>query len=47
MIEFLEDLPYRLRIRTIMYTFKDAYEQIDFLNEGSENFLAWVYPLLT
>ena len=45
-LEFLDDLPYRLKLKTIMYIFKDAYEQIDFLNSGSENFLAWICPLL-
>ena len=45
-LEFLDDLPYRLKIKTIMYIYKGAYQQIDFLNSGSENFLAWICPLL-
>lgn len=46
--DFLDDLPYRLRIRTTMYLYRDAYESVEFLkNEKSENFLAWICPLLT
>jgi hypothetical protein len=46
--DFLDDLPYRLRIRTTMYLYRDAYENVEFLNnEKSENFLAWICPLLT
>ena len=31
-----------------MYLFKEAYENIDYLkSEQSENFLAWICPLLT
>ena len=46
--EFLDDLPYRLRIRTTMYLYKEHYEKIDFLkDESSENFLAWICPLLS
>lgn len=46
--EFLDDLPYRLRIRTTMYLYKDAYDNVDFLKHNqSENFLAWICPLLT
>jgi hypothetical protein len=33
-------------VRTIMYIYKDSYEKIDFLRDQSENFLAWVCPLL-
>jgi len=29
--EYLNDLPYRLRIRTTMYLYKDAYENVEFL----------------
>jgi proline dehydrogenase len=29
--DFLEDLPYRLRIKTTMYLYKDAYENVEFL----------------
>jgi hypothetical protein len=25
-LEFLDDLPYRLKIKTIMYIYKDAYQ---------------------
>ena len=33
-------------VRTIMYIYKDSYEKIDFLRDQSENFLAWICPLL-
>jgi len=46
--EYLNDLPYRLRIRTTMYLYKDAYENVEFLKtQSSENFLAWICPLLS
>jgi hypothetical protein len=28
LIEFLDDLPIRLKIKTVMYVFKDAYSSI-------------------
>jgi len=31
MIEFLNDLPTRLKIKTVMYIYKDAYSTISFL----------------
>jgi len=46
-IDFLEDLPYRLRISATMYLYKDAYTNVQFLYEQkSDNFLAWICPLL-
>lgn len=46
--EYLNDLPYRLRIRTSLYLYKDAYENVNFLkDQSSESFLAWVCPLLS
>lgn len=45
--DFLEDLPYRLRLRTTMYLYKEAYTNVTFLFEQrSDNFLAWICPLL-
>lgn len=29
-----------------MYIYKDSYEKIDFLRDQSENFLAWICPLM-
>ena len=46
LIEFLEDLPIRLRIKTVMYVYKEAYTIVKFLRNSSENFLTWVCPLL-
>jgi len=31
LLEFLDDLPIRLKIKTVMYVFKDAYNTIQFL----------------
>ena len=31
--DFLEDLPYRLRLRTTMYLYKEAYTTVTFLYE--------------
>ena len=45
--DLLEDLPYRLRLRTTMYLYKEAYTNVTFLFEQrSDNFLAWICPLL-
>lgn len=44
--EFLEDLPIRLKIKTVMYVYKEAYNTIRFLKDGSENFISWICPLL-
>jgi len=45
LLEFLDDLPIRLKIKTVMYVFKDAYNTIQFLKSGTENFLSWICPL--
>lgn len=44
--EFLDDLPFRLKLRTILYIYKDLYSQIPFLNKQIDNFIAWIFPLL-
>ena len=31
LIEFLDDLPIRLKIKTVMYVYKEAYNTIQFL----------------
>ena len=31
LVEFLEDLPIRLKIKTVMYVYKEAYNTIEFL----------------
>ena len=46
LIEFLNDLPIRLKIKTVMYIFKDAYNTISFLKDTSENFITWICPQL-
>jgi hypothetical protein len=44
--EFLEELPLRLKIKTVMYVYKEAHTTLKFLKNGSENFLTWICPLL-
>ena len=46
LIEFLNDLPIRLKIKTVMYIYKDAYNTILFLQDTCENFITWICPLL-
>lgn len=45
-LTFLEDLPYRLKITTVMCIYQRVYTKVDYLNVQSENFLGWVCPLL-
>ena len=44
--EFLEDLPYRSMVKTIMYIYSSKYECIEYLRDQSEQFLSWICPLL-
>ena len=44
--KFLDDLPYRLRIKTVMHIYQELYECVPFLNTQSENFLGWICPHL-
>jgi len=46
LLEFLDDLPIRLKIKTVMYVYKEAYNTIQFLKDGTENFLSWICPNL-
>lgn len=46
LVGFLEDLPMRLKIKTVMFVYKEARTSIKFLSNGSENFITWVCPLL-
>ena len=43
---FIDMLPQRLRIKLIIYIFKNSYEKIPYLNQQSESFLGWICPLL-
>jgi hypothetical protein len=45
-LSFIEDLPHRLKVRTIMYIFRENYEKITFLKSQPESFLGWICPLL-
>ena len=44
--EFLDGLPFRLKLRTIMFLYKEHYQNITYLKTQSENFLGWICPLL-
>lgn len=44
--KFIEKLPHRLKVKTIMYIFKNSYEKIPYLNMQTEAFLGWICPLL-
>jgi len=44
--DFLDDLPYRTMVKTIMYIYQHHISKVDFLKNQSENFLAWICPLL-
>lgn len=45
-MNFLEDLPFRLKCCTIMYLYKESYERIIYLKNQGESFLGWICPLL-
>lgn len=46
-VNFLEDLPFRLRVKTIMHIYKESYQKITYLRTQNNNFLAWICPLLS
>ena len=45
-LAFLDNLPFRLRMLTIMAMYKDYYENVIFLKAQPPNFLGWICPLL-
>lgn len=44
--DFLDSLPFRLKLRTTMYVYKPMYTSIRYLRDQSDAFIAWVCPLL-
>lgn len=44
--DFLDELPFRLKIRTITNLYKKQYLKINYLSSMSESFLGWICPLL-
>ena len=44
--EFLDDLPYRAKVKTIMCIYQSKYECITYLSDKSDTFLSWICPLL-
>lgn len=45
-IEFMEELPYKLKIELSMEIHKDIYKTIEFFKYKDKSFIAWVGPLL-
>lgn len=44
--EFLDQLPYRLKLMTTKYLYRCHQEKIPFLREQNEYFVVWICPLL-
>lgn len=45
-IEFMEELPYKMKISLAMEIHKNIYHTIEFFKFKEKNFIAWVGPLL-
>jgi hypothetical protein len=45
-IEFMEELPYKLKIEVAMQIHKNIYHTIEFFKLRERSFIAWVGPLL-
>lgn len=43
---FLNDLPYHLKIKTCMHLYQELYELVPYLNKQTTSFLGWICPLL-
>lgn len=41
---FLDELPYRLKIKTVMHIYREHYELIPYLKRQNETFLSWICP---
>jgi len=44
--QFLEALPFRMKISLIMFMYKGEYGKVSYLKNLDENFIAWICPLL-
>lgn len=44
--QFLEELPYKLRLELALKIYKEIYINIEFFNKKDKNFIAWIGPLL-
>ena len=42
---FLESLPYRMKVKVVLQMFEDIYLKVDFLKKKSEHFLTWICPV--
>lgn len=45
-VQFLDDLPFRLKLMTTKFIYRNQYLQIKYLKSQNENFLVWICPLL-
>ena len=45
-IQFMDELPYKLKIELAMEIHKDIYRDIEFFKYQEKNFIVWVGPLL-
>lgn len=46
MNNFLSELPYNLKVETALYIHEENYNSIDFLKKRTDNFIAWICPLM-
>ena len=44
--EFLDSLPYRLKLVTTKFLYRCHQEKVRFLKQQNENFIVWICPLL-
>lgn len=42
---FTEQLPHKLKVELSVFLYKDLYKTLDFLQDKSSSFLAWICPL--
>lgn len=45
-IDFLDMLPFRLKLMTTKFIYRNQYLQVKYLRSQNENFLVWICPLL-
>ena len=44
--QFVEELPYKLRIKVSLFIYEKIYEKIQFLHGKSGAYIAWICPRL-
>jgi len=43
-VNFMDELPYKLKVKLAMQIHKDIYVQIRLFNKKPETFIAWIGP---